>query len=766
MRRPSFVNRELVAFAMLAGAAGACSPAPEEDASNSTGQEEYVKQIQTELDSAALSDPNSFNSFKPVKPVLKCVDKLANNQYRAHFGYTNSSSSSVSIPVGFFNRFWPPPISRGQPTVFAPGSQADVVQVTFSGFSASIWVLGDHFSVATKFSKLCPAGGTGGAGGSGAGGSAAGGSGAGGRGMGGAAAGGSGAGGAGAGGRGMGGAAAGGSGAGGTAAGGSGAGGTAAGGSGAGGSAAGGSGAGGAAAGGSGAGGSAAGGSGAGGAGGCMVPTNCDDQNPCTIDGVDQASCVCTHIAAIDGSTCSDGNACTQVDTCQAGVCVGSSPKTCTAIDQCHIVGVCDTTTGACSNPTAPDGRTCNADNDACTVTDICVSGICTMGTPTICAQPDQCHTAGTCDKTTGACSNPSAPNGTTCNDGNACTTSDVCSSGVCGGTAVVCAPADSCHIAGVCNPASGTCSTVNAPNGTTCTDNNACTTGETCQAGLCSGGTTKTCTALDSCHVAGTCDTVSGTCSNPAAANGTSCTDNNACTTGDSCQSGTCVSGAPVVCGGTADSCHTAGTCDPTTGLCGGGTKPDGTLCDDGLACTTGDACRAGVCTPTATTPPDHCDSLACEQCTSGQQPGEPDLCDSSPDSCFNCDPSISGCDQITDPTDKALCENLYACLVAPTHPGNTAFPGSCLGNFGDPLGCWCGSNGLTCATADGAANGPCVQQVLAAAKTTTASTINNNFVLPTANDGVTPLPLGRATNLAICRGSFCVSECSVPHL
>ena len=166
--------------------------------------------------------------------------------------------------------------------------------------------------------------------------------------------------------------------------------------------------------------------------------------------------------------------------------------------------------------------------------------------------------------------------------------------------------------------------------------------------------------------------------------------------------------------------------------------------------------------------TDPTHCDSLACEQCTSGQQPGEPNLCDSSPDNCFNCDPSISGCDQITDPADKALCENLYACLIAPTHPGNAAFPGSCLGSFGDPLGCWCGSNGLTCATASSGAsqaNGPCLQQVLAAAKTTDAATINNNFVLPTANDMTTPLPLGRATNLVICRGSFCISECSIPH-
>ncbi|MGH7895711.1 MAG: hypothetical protein ACREQL_13650, partial [Candidatus Binatia bacterium] len=43
-----------------------------------------------------------------------------------------------------------------------------------------------------------------------------------------------------------------------------------------------------------------------------------------------------------DGSGCSDGNACTQTDSCSSGTCAGSNPVTCTALDQCHAVGVCD----------------------------------------------------------------------------------------------------------------------------------------------------------------------------------------------------------------------------------------------------------------------------------------------------------------------------------------------------------------------------------------------------------------------------------------
>jgi hypothetical protein len=41
------------------------------------------------------------------------------------------------------------------------------------------------------------------------------------------------------------------------------------------------------------------------------------------------------------------------------------------------------------------------------------------------CTAVDQCHSAGTCNPATGVCSNPSKANGTSCNDGNACTQTD-----------------------------------------------------------------------------------------------------------------------------------------------------------------------------------------------------------------------------------------------------------------------------------------------------------------------------------------------------
>jgi hypothetical protein len=54
--------------------------------------------------------------------------------------------------------------------------------------------------------------------------------------------------------------------------------------------------------------------------------------------------------------------------------------------------------------------------------------------TALICSAQDQCHGVGSCDMSTLACSNPSLLDGSTCDDGDANTTSDVCSSGVCAG--------------------------------------------------------------------------------------------------------------------------------------------------------------------------------------------------------------------------------------------------------------------------------------------------------------------------------------------
>lgn len=52
------------------------------------------------------------------------------------------------------------------------------------------------------------------------------------------------------------------------------------------------------------------------------------------------------------------------------------------------------------------------------------------------CSASGPCHGVGTCDPATGLCSNPILPNGTPCDDGTTCTTADTCQAGICTGTA------------------------------------------------------------------------------------------------------------------------------------------------------------------------------------------------------------------------------------------------------------------------------------------------------------------------------------------
>ena len=209
------------------------------------------------------------------------------------------------------------------------------------------------------------------------------------------------------------------------------------------------------------------------------------------------------------------------------GVCTDlCAGVTCTALDQCHTAGVCDPNSGACSNPNVNDGTACN-DGNACTQTDTCRAGACVGANPITCTALDQCHVTGACDPRSGACSNPNANDGTACNDGNACTQTDTCQAGACAGSnPVTCTALDQCHVAGVCDPKSGSCSSPNANEGTACNDGNACTQTDSCRAGACVGSNPVTCTALDQCHVAGVCDPRSGSCSSPNASDGTACID------------------------------------------------------------------------------------------------------------------------------------------------------------------------------------------------------------------------------------------------
>jgi cysteine-rich repeat protein len=478
------------------------------------------------------------------------------------------------------------------------------------------------------------------------------------------------------------------------------------------------------------------------------TPVTCTASDQCHVAGVcNPQTGLCSNPPANNGTACSDGSLCTLNDSCQSGVCVGT-PKTCTASDQCHVAGTCNPSDGSCSDPAANDGTSCN-DGNPCTQTDTCQGGQCVGGNPVVCTALDQCHDPGVCDVSSGQCSNPTKQNGSGCDNPNdLCNQTHSCQGGVCtGGNPVVCSPLDQCHLAGTCT--AGQCSNPTKPDNSSCNDQNPCTQTDTCQGGSCVGGNPVVCTALDQCHDPGVCDVSTGQCSNPNSANGTGCDDSNACTQTDTCQGGVCTGGNPVVCH-PLDQCHVAGVCDQGSGICSNPNANDGTTCTDNDGCTVGDQCVNGACQPggpkdcsdpnpctddSCSSPSGTCihtfntdpctNTNACQvdkHCSEGHCLGLPKDCDDgNPCTDNGCD-SATGC-FVTYNNDP--CDDGNACTVGDKCSGGTCQPGTakicddnnpCTDDTCDvQLGCIHVPNnapcddGNACTVGDACANGEC---------------------------------------------------------
>ena len=270
-------------------------------------------------------------------------------------------------------------------------------------------------------------------------------------------------------------------------------------------------------------------------AGGACRPgaaLDCDDGNPCTIDLCDPTT-GCVPTAAPQGTPCDDGNACDGVESCDGyGSCISHDPPQCDDGNPCTDDS-CDPAKG-CVHVATAEGTSCD-DGNACTTQDACDgNGVCISVIPLDCDDGNSC-TDDSCDPAIGCVHvNNAAP----CNDGNACTTGDICGGGSCrAGAPVVCHDGNVCTD-DACDPARGCVFTNNSA---ACDDGNACTRTDVCVAGACTGTSPVVCAPIDQCHVAGVCDPGSGACSSPAKPDGTACDDGSLCTTGDACVGGTC---------------------------------------------------------------------------------------------------------------------------------------------------------------------------------------------------------------------------------
>lgn len=105
-----------------------------------------------------------------------------------------------------------------------------------------------------------------------------------------------------------------------------------------------------------------------------------------------------------------------------------------------------------------PDGTACD-DGNGCTESDRCTAGIC-AGSP--------------------------VASGSACDDGNPCTRASQCDGGghCVGSDPVVCTPLNQCHV-GTCEPSTGLCSFMQAPDGMACVGTGV-TCGNVCTGGVC----------------------------------------------------------------------------------------------------------------------------------------------------------------------------------------------------------------------------------------------------------------------------------------
>ena len=302
-------------------------------------------------------------------------------------------------------------------------------------------------------------------------------------------------------------------------------------------------------------------------------PVDCDDGQPCTADAC-QPEFGCLHEPVL--GECDDGNGCTVNDNCQDGLCKGTG-ITCLDTNPCTD-DLCLPDLG-CHHP--PNVAPCD-DEDACTYGDQCQNGEC-VGLVVTCEDGNPCTTK-SCHKEAGCIISWLD---VACEDFNSCTLGDWCVGGKCTpGSPIYCNDGNVCTL-DMCNPETGQCEY--KFHGLPCDDGNNCSTNDLCIEGVCTGFPVN-CEDFNSCTVE-SCKEGEGCFYEPLT--GPYCKDNDACSTLETCESGVCVGHAEINCDDgnvcTEDGCSPDQGCvhDPIQGI----------GCDDDDDTTVWDLCVDGSC-------------------------------------------------------------------------------------------------------------------------------------------------------------------------
>jgi len=311
----------------------------------------------------------------------------------------------------------------------------------------------------------------------------------------------------------------------------------------------------------------------------CMIGSGWDcsgEPSVCTTtcgDGIVAGTELCDDGLAVGGDGCSstcnfeNGWGCAGTPSVCAPVC---GDGLVTGTEQCDDGNLDDN--DFCSNACLPVSHDCD-DGIACTTDSFDVGSHSCQHVPNdgLCNDGNLC-TADSCNPASG-CEYLGAPrNGTSCDDGNACSTSDVCTDGACtGGAPVICNDSNICT-SDSCNPVTG-CGYTPVGDGTFCA-------GGTCDSGSCQ-------------LLPVTCsDTVKNGDETGVDCGGAClpCVTGGGCSTFADCQSGICTGG---IC--QAPTCGDAVKNGSETDVdCGGGVCP---ACSNGATCDVSTDCRSQVC-------------------------------------------------------------------------------------------------------------------------------------------------------------------------
>lgn len=160
----------------------------------------------------------------------------------------------------------------------------------------------------------------------------------------------------------------------------------------------------------------------------CETAADCNDGNDCTADLCDPGTGACSNPSAVDGTTCDFSGA---AGVCMSGVC---QEDLCDGVD-CDDENpctrdACNAEDGSCGHDAREDGTPCDFGG----LPGKCHAGVCenaNLCEGVDCTDGNEC-TEDVCDPRTTACSNPPVADGTPCNGGASFCIGGRCSGAVC----------------------------------------------------------------------------------------------------------------------------------------------------------------------------------------------------------------------------------------------------------------------------------------------------------------------------------------------